>query len=303
MSFYPPGWDYNRVWNLTTEDFTSLTHAQHATLFTGLKEAGLFDDLVAEWKRRDLERVAVLEASKSEEERLAEREIRAPYIDTLNQVFKFQEEWSEWGFVVFRVSGYGEAHDDRWEKFRRRWEVIFQEAFEEWRGWHPKSDRAIELVRFRWVEDEALGRADFAEVSHRYDELWRDLPRGFSTSACLMVTESVIDSVLNSPLPSSAPQKDRSSLSYVVAVSQAAHIPLPSLTPEEELEIDPEILNFKGYFKVAVQSLLDSFYPIVALDIMDLHRLAGRMKDERDIWCHPHRGGVRFYGEGVEKGR
>ncbi|KAL5332422.1 hypothetical protein BJX70DRAFT_134297 [Aspergillus crustosus] len=297
MSFYPPGWDYDRVFNLSNEDFASLTPEQHATLFDGLKEAGLFDEIVAEHARKDQEREAAAEAAKPEEQKLAEREIRAPYISTLKLVFKFAQAWSEWGFVLYRVSGYGGQHESRWNEFRRRWDVIFEQEFEQHRRYHPLSDRAIELLKFQWVEDEALEGADIVEVSRRYNELLPTLPRGLSTSVSLMVTEDVIDSVLNSPLPSSAPRKDRSSIPFVVAVSRGAHIPRPVLSPEEAQEIDPEILNFKGYFNVAVETLLSEFYPIVALDIMDLHRLVGRMKDERDIWCHAHRGGVRFHGE------
>lgn len=86
-------------------------------------------------------------------------------------------------------------------------------------------------------------------------------------------------------------------LPFVVAVSRAAHIPTCPLTPDEEEEVDEEIIKFKGYFNVAVESLLDSFYGIIALDIIDLPRLAGRMRHEKDIWCHPHRGGVRHHAE------
>ncbi|KAL4881634.1 hypothetical protein BJY04DRAFT_188517 [Aspergillus karnatakaensis] len=301
MSFYPPGWDYDRAYNITNEDFISLTDEQHATLFAGLKEAGLFDKIVAAWARKDQEQEAEAEALKSEDQKLAEREARAPYIDTLKNLFKFDKDWSEWGFVVFRAGGYGGQHDQRWTAFRRRWETILEKEFGKHRGYHPLSDQAMDLFSFRWVEDKALENANLVEVSRRYDELWKDLPRGFATSVGLMVTDTVIDSVLDSPLPSSAPRDDRKELPFVVAVSRAAHIPQPNLTPEEKEEIDPEILNFKGYFNVAIESVLDPLYGIVALDIMDLHRLAGRMKDERDIWVHPYRDGVRFYAEDAQK--
>lgn len=127
--------------------------------------------------------------------------------------------------------------------------------------------------------------------------MWQDLPRGFLTSACLMVTPAAIESVLGSPLPLSAPQKDRQMLPFVVAVSRAAPIPACPLTPSEEEEVDEDIVILKGYFNVAVETLLDSFYGIIALDIIDLPKLAGCMRHERDVWCHPHRGGVRHYVE------
>jgi hypothetical protein len=46
------------------------------------------------------------EATKTEEQKLADREIWAPDIDTLKNVFKFEPEWSEWGFVIFRATAY-----------------------------------------------------------------------------------------------------------------------------------------------------------------------------------------------------
>lgn len=126
---------------------------------------GLFDGLVAEFERRDKEKEDAIEAAKPESQRLAERELKAPYIDTLNRVFRFDTDWSEWGFAVFRPGLYGAQHEARWEEFRARWDLIFEQEFNEHRGYHPKSDRAMELFRFRWVEDQALDMAAPEEVS------------------------------------------------------------------------------------------------------------------------------------------
>ncbi|KAF7169292.1 hypothetical protein CNMCM5623_002088 [Aspergillus felis] len=278
MSFYPPGWDYERVMDCRDGDFETLTEEQRITLINGLKEAGLYqayEDRVIErvMDSMEAERLAE-EATKTEEQKLADREIYAPYIDTLKNVFKFEPEWSEWGFVVFRATAYGPEHEAKWAEFRRCWDQIIEEEHADRRGFHPKSDRAIELLRFRWVEDPSLDGASPVEVSRRFDEMWRDLPTGLTTTACLMVTPEALESVLNSPLPSPAPPK----YPFVVAVSRVAHYPRPELTPEEESE-DVSGQDFKGYFNVAIKSLLNHFYPIVALDIMDLPQLAARMKD------------------------
>ncbi|RHZ66746.1 uncharacterized protein CDV56_108386 [Aspergillus thermomutatus] len=299
MSFYPPGWDYERVMNCAAEDFETLTEEQHTTLLNGLKEAGLyqaFADKVHKGVREALEAQRLAEeATKTDEQKLADREIWAPYIDTLKNVFKFhQGGWSEWGFVIFRATPYGPEHDARWAEYRRRWDQIIEDDYADERGFHPKSDRAIELLRFRWVEDPSLDCASPVEVARRFDEMWRELPCGLATTACLMVTPAALESVFNSPLPSSAPLRDREQLPFVVAVSRAAHYPRSELTPGEEDE-DVFGRDFKGYFNVAVESLLKEFYPIVALDIMDLPRLTVGMRHEKDIWCHGHRGGVRHY--------
>ncbi|GFF57984.1 hypothetical protein IFM62136_03631 [Aspergillus lentulus] len=300
MSFYPPGWDYERVMNCAYEDFGTLTEEQHTTMLNGLKEAGLYQAFEDKIQAKVMESQAAArvaeEATKTEEQKLADRESWAPYIDILKNVFKFEPEWSEWGFVVFRATAYGTEDNAKWSEFRRRWDQIIEEEHADQRGFHPKSDRAIELLRFRWVEDPSLEGASAVEVSRRFDEMLRDLPTGLTTTACLMVNAEALESVLNSPIPSSAPLKGRKEIPYVVAVSRAAHYPRPELTPEEEDE-DVFGQDFKGYFNVAVETLLTNFYPMVALDIMDLPRLTSRMRHDKDIWCDTYRGGIRHYLE------
>jgi hypothetical protein len=78
MSFYPPGWDYNRVLNPADDDMMSLTDEQHTILFNGLREAGLFDYVMEIAERCDQEARAAADAQKPEDEKLAEREIFRP---------------------------------------------------------------------------------------------------------------------------------------------------------------------------------------------------------------------------------
>lgn len=100
-------------------------------------------------------------------------------------------------------------------------------------------------------------------------------------------------SVLNSPLPSSAPFKERQHIPFVVAVSGAAHYPpIPLLPGQEDIIAGAD---FKGYFNVAVEGLLGEFYSIVALDMMDLHELTVKFRHGNDIWCSGDRWGVRHY--------
>ena len=75
------------------------------------------------------------------------------------------EEWSGWGYVVFREGQYGGEHEEQWAEFRQRWDLIFEQDFAEYRGFHLKSDRAIELFKFRWVEDPTLEMADPKDIS------------------------------------------------------------------------------------------------------------------------------------------
>ncbi|KAJ5191604.1 uncharacterized protein N7498_010589 [Penicillium cinerascens] len=199
MSFYPPGWDYNRVLNASDDEIMGLTDEQHTTMFNGLSEAGLFDYV--------MERLGLLRMPKNQkDEKLAQREGFSPYLDSLKNGFKFSDQWSAWGFVIFRTCYYGPTHEALWAEFRDRWDLIMQQEIAEYHNYHPKLDRAIELRKNRWVEDPTLDGASPQEVSRRFDEMWPNLSRGYATSICLMVTPDSLESILNSPLPSSAPQ-------------------------------------------------------------------------------------------------
>ncbi|KGO77962.1 hypothetical protein PITC_024900 [Penicillium italicum] len=209
MSFYPPGWDYDRLLNGPPDDLLSLTDEQHKTLMSDIREAGLFEGLPAKIRQQDAQNRAAEEAAKSQEE--IARQARAQ-------------------------GAYGGEHEEQWAEFRQRWDSIFEQDFAEYRGFHPKSDRAIELSKFRWVKDPTLEMADPKEVSQlaRFEEMRNDLPRAFATS-------------------------------------------------------------FKGYFRVAVESLIHGFYAIVALDTMHLSELVEPMRDDRDIWLDSGQDGIRYH--------
>ena len=171
MSFYPPGWNYDRLLNASGDDLMTLSDSQRTTLFDGLKAAhgeDGFRAIMQEMSRRYRARV---EAAKSEETKQQERELRAPFIQTLNSVFRSPaiEDWGTWGFVVFRTTPYaGDEHETRWAEFRERWDALIEEQVAPHRGSLAKVDRAIELLEFRWVEDPELEGVDSVEVA-RYD--------------------------------------------------------------------------------------------------------------------------------------
>lgn len=131
-------------------------------------------------------------------------------------------------------------------------------------------------------------------MQRRFNEIAEALPRGLATSACLMVTPASLESVLTSPLPSSAPRRERQKIPFVVSVSQAANTPRlpPMLGLGDE---DVAGAGFKGYLNVAVETVLEEFYPIVALQMMDLHTLTVKFRHENDIWCSSDRLGVHHY--------
>lgn len=122
------------------------------------------------------------------------------------------------------------------------------------------------------------------------------LPQGLATSACLMVTPASMESVLSSPIPSCAPRRERQNIPFVVSVSQGARAPhLPPLLNLGNEDVAGA--EFKGYLNVAVETILQEFYPIVALQIMDLHTLTTKFRHDNDIWCSSDRWGVHYYEE------
>ncbi|KAJ5809529.1 uncharacterized protein N7503_001747 [Penicillium pulvis] len=296
MSFYPEGWTHGRLLNASGEDLMALSETQRTTLFDGLKathgEDG-FREILQEMSRRYRARV---EAAKSEETKQQERELLAPFVQTLNSVFRSAEtkDWGKWGFVVFRTTPYGGEYETQWAEFRRRWDAVIEEGLALHRGSLPRVDRAIDLLEFQWVEQPELEGADVADVARRFNEM--ALPQGLATSACLMVTPASMESVLSSSIPSSVPRCERQRIPFVVSVSQGASAPrlphLPGLGGE-----DVAGAEFKGHLNVAVETVLQEFYPIVALQIMDLHTLTTKFRHDNDIWCSSDRWGIHYYEE------
>ncbi|KAJ5936941.1 hypothetical protein N7466_003391, partial [Penicillium verhagenii] len=296
MSFYPEGWTHERLLNASGQDLMALSETQRSTLFDGLKathgEDG-FREIMQEMSRRYRARV---EAAKSEETKLQEQELRAPFIQPLNSVFRSAatEDWGNWGFVVFRTTPYGAEHETQWAEFRRRWDAVIEEGLAPYRGSLPQVDRAINLLQFQWVEQPELDGVDAADVARRFNEM--ALPKGLATSACLLVTPASMESVLSSPLLFSAPRRERQRIPFVVSVSQGASAPrLPPLLGLGDEDMAGA--EFKGYLNVALETLLQEFYPIVALQMMDLPRLTTKFRHENDIWCSSDRWGVHYYEE------
>ncbi|KZF20248.1 hypothetical protein L228DRAFT_262923 [Xylona heveae TC161] len=309
-SFWPPGWDRERLLNATSAELLTLPDEQRFGMFDGIRatlgEEGL-QETRQEMSRRYRARLAAAASAEStaqqqpqqqevpqvpmtdEEKRLAQ-ELTAPYINVLDKLFQGNP-WEEWGFVVFQCTGYAKEQQQRWTAFRQRWDEIINEETSRHRGTSPRVDEAVRLIRFQWVSDPSLDGASMGQVAERYKNM--HLPRGLNNSICLAVTPASLDSVLTSPLPSSAPRSKRAKIPYVVAVSKECIDP-PTHQEEEEEEEEEDIAgqDFKGYFKVAVESLLQELFPIVALDITDLYKLAARLRSDDDIWCSHDRRGV-----------
>lgn len=102
-----------------------------------------------------------------------------------------------------------------------------------------------------------------------------------------------MDSILDSPLPSSSKRQYRTDIPFVVAVSADAGSGTQQHDREDEERF--EGATWRGFFNVAVEAVLDSLFPIIADDSMTPFELGGHVSGD-DVWCDHTRWGVQKAG-------
>lgn len=117
-----------------------------------------------------------------------------------------------------------------------------------------------------------------------------DLPSGIVHNVCLCVNQASMDSILNSSMPSESSRRQHKKIPYVVAVTRSANQPRPAPEAGDE-EDDAQGEYFRGYFNVAVETLLNDLFAATADDMMDPDVLGSRVKDD-EIWCNAFRNGI-----------
>lgn len=121
-----------------------------------------------------------------------------------------------------------------------------------------------------------------------------DLPSGMVHNVCLCVNQASIESILDSPMPSESSRRQRKKIPYVVAVTRSVNHPAaPEAGGEEEEqeEEDAQGEYFRGYFNVAVETLLNGLFAATADDMVDPDVLGRHVKDD-EIWCNAFRDGI-----------
>ncbi len=162
-SYYPQGWDRERLLNASDEESATLTQAERDTFREGLladlgeKGAEAFNvEKSRRWhQRHDAEKAA------------AGVPPNPPlFLETMARWTQMtNHEWQQWGFVVFRTAGYGEEADARWREMRQRWDQVVDAQIDEHLANIPGVREAKERLQFRWVEDPDLEGADPATIS------------------------------------------------------------------------------------------------------------------------------------------
>ncbi|KAI8624964.1 hypothetical protein F5Y19DRAFT_278779 [Xylariaceae sp. FL1651] len=277
-AYYPVGWDRERLLNAdATNGHDSLNEEQWAVFLEGLKadkgEQGLEEFFDEMWKRTKIAKGIkdpVFEPPFMELMRIREARVGP------------SAQWDPWGFVVFKSP---EIRDEaQWQACRERFDTILQDYLNFYYE-YPGIDECLSRMKFRWIEDAGDAEGSIKSIAQARASL--NLPPGLDHSVSLYITPTAMKSILDSPLPSSAKRKWRKNIPFVVAVSaQAAEE--PNLA---DIEDDVAGAGWRGYFNVAVESLLDSFFSTIANDSRSPFELGGHVSGE-DIYCDHTRWGV-----------
>lgn len=123
--------------------------------------------------------------------------LRAPFLATLQCLYPHDDDDDDdgaaiskkpWGFVVYRLAGYGD--EGLWAAFRERWDGIVGERLGNYEG-VPGVAEAVQQVEFRWVEERELEGAGLGSVA-RYVCLYAlDFPTPIPPNAHEIMRASV----------------------------------------------------------------------------------------------------------------
>lgn len=122
-------------------------------------------------------------------------------------------------------------------------------------------------------------------LSRRYEAM--DLPFGLDRSLCLCVNQASMDSILDSPMPSLAHRRRRKKIPFVLAIASGSG----QLRAPEDIDEDAAGADFRGYFNVAVETLLSEFFVLISMDARTPFENWGNVQGD-DIWCGWMRDGI-----------
>ncbi|KAK8079442.1 hypothetical protein PG997_007260 [Apiospora hydei] len=296
--YWPEGWDRERLLNASaTGELEQISAEEVRKLREGLiADFGepAFQDLMAEMGRRKEEAASSTPASAPE----------PPFMETM----RLYEErtgrrWDPWGFVVYKSP---EINDEgEWAACKQRFARILAESLVPYRGF-PGLEECMEKMKIQWIEDAGIDDASVASIAwtalrdntmtNGEISLFPSVPDpGLHHSLCLYMTPSSMHSVLNSTLPvSTLPRRQRKEIPFVLAVAAEAAAAVTSGPGRvEEAEED----SWRGFFNVAVETLLTSLFPIIADEMLSPREIGSHVKGE-DVWCDYTRWGVHKAGVG-----
>ena len=103
-----------------------------------------------------------------------------------------------------------------------------------------------------------------------------EIPSGLDWSACLLVSKESLLSLLTSSSATHTQLESESSLRnwpFVLAVD---------VDFDEGDEDEDE--DYNGYFKVAIETLLNDFFPVLSRNILAPNEIMATLNSEDDVW-------------------
>ncbi|KAJ2971817.1 hypothetical protein NUW58_g9311 [Xylaria curta] len=157
-SYYPEGWDRERLLNVGTANETdTLTEAQWDVFREGLKadkgEQGFEEFFDEMWRREKIAKG--IKDPVSEPPFMQLMRLREQRVGPSTQ-------WDPWGFVVYKSPEI--QNQTQWQACRERFDKILQDYTDQYRE-YPGIDECLSRMKFRWIEDAGDARGSIKSIA------------------------------------------------------------------------------------------------------------------------------------------
>lgn len=285
--YWPPGWSRERLVNSTNQEvMTTLDEAEYERMFDSLKTALGPDDFAALTQemsanhraRLARERAAAGRPLMAIDQLAPER--RVPLLATLRDRCPD----GPFGWVAYRTCCYGD--DSTWKSFREKWDQFIDHEFEE--VIHiPGVREAKARFEIRWIEDVKFAGISIDDIAAHYRGLEPTLPiTGFQHGLCLVVGDSEVQSVLQSPCPTPNPIKEQLLLPYVLGVVKDAGADPAT----DQLRLEEH--DWRTSFKIALEALVGDLIRVLFEDMRSPSELSAGLDDDEIWWAMTGRHGI-----------
>lgn len=273
---YPPGWSRQRLLDASSDEINTISSAESERMWESIKDA-LGDNGLEELKKeiegnqRVREIQANLDAGVPMQWHVWDRLPPLSYFGLARTLAKRYPE-GPYGWIVYRTCCYDD--DAKWEAFRRKWDQFIDSEFQQ--SIHLLGAKETKArFEIRWMEDEKFARLSHKEIAAHYKQWKATLPiPGMHLGLCLVVGESELQSVLESPFPIPQPIHEQLLIPYVTGVVTAA-------TPDTAWDhFAWEEPNWGASYKIALSALVNELDTILLENMRSPLELSAGLQDD-----------------------
>lgn len=174
----------------------------------------------------------------------------------------------------------------RGRSFEGAWQAIIAQKLK-LEADEPGVAEARAHLQFRWIEEPSLAGASLHAIGQAYSRLLPQLESGLAHTGCLVIDEGSLTSVLSAkmPLPVRAipgqpAAYGRLDAPYVLALER--NYSAEAEKNEEDTKEDEA--EFQSYFKVPLEVLVESLYPMFDIVGGVVSELAGYLRQDVLWW-------------------